>query len=195
MAGPKSKIVRGALEALTDVTDEAIDVGRREFLKKTPVGAAGVTTGLGTGVVLGAKALFAKGGLDKIIEKIKSAFDENWQDISLYTTDSPTGILQKKLGIDDNEFAKISEDTIFYDQFDIYDLNPEEMTSSEISKGIKSMTDDHMGSYAWDFSKGRGDNPSTLINEFKIPAFKNEVSKQFPGLDPSEIDELANRLF
>jgi hypothetical protein len=133
--------------------------------------------------------------LDKIIEKIKSSFDEDWQRISLHGPESPTDILQKNLGIDDDEFAKISKDTTFFGQFDIYDLDPKQMTSSEISKGVKGFADSWMDSLALDFSKGRGDNPSMLINEFKIPAFTNEVLNKFPELDPSEVDELANRLF
>jgi hypothetical protein len=197
MAGPKGTIARGALEALTDIGDEAVDLGRRAFLQKAPkavVGGAGAAAGLGAAAI-GAKALFTKGKFDDIISKVKSAFDENWQDISFRTTDSPSETLQKKLGIDDNEFAKISEDTSFMEQFEEIELDPDQMSSSEITTEVKGLVDEAMGSFSWDFYKGRGDNPSVLIDQFKIPAFKNEVSKQFPELDPNEVDELASRLF
>ena len=184
--------------ALANLGDEPVDLGRREFLQKAPkavVGGAGAAAGLGTAAALGAKALFTKGEFDDIISKVKSAFDENWQDISFRTTDSPSETLQKKLGIDDNEFAKISDDTSFIEHLEEIELDPAQMSSSEIATEVKGLVDEAMGSFSWDFSKGRGDNPSVLIDEFKIPAFKNEVSKQFPELDPQDIAELAEKIF
>jgi hypothetical protein len=198
MPGPKGTIARGALEALTDIGDEAVDLGRRAFLQKAPkavVGGAGAAAGLGGAAAIGAKALFTKGKFDDIISKVKSAFDENWQDISFRTTDSPSETLQRKLGIDDNEFAKISEDTSFMEQFEEIELDPDQMSSFEITTEVKGLVDEAMGDFSWDFSKGRGDNPSVLIDQFKIPAFKNEVSKQFPELDPKDIAELAEKIF
>ena len=201
MAG-KGKIVRGALEGLTDVftkgDDAPVDESRRQFITKTPVaavGGAGALAGIGTAAALGAKALFSQGKFDDIVAKIKSAFDEDWQDISLNTTDSQTEILQKKLGIDDNDFAKISEETSMLEQLDAIDLDPSEMTSSELANQIKNMTDEFMSEYSWDYMKGRGIDPSVLIRELKVPAFKLEVEKQFPGLDKNELNDLAKKLF
>ena len=201
MAG-KEKLIRGALGALTDIfkkgSDEPADPSRREFLKSAPgaaVGGAGALAGIGgTAAIVGAKALLGQGKLDNIISRIKSAFDEDWQDISLNTTDSPTEILQKKLGIDDNEFARISDETSFMDHFE-YQEEIGQMSSPEIATGIRGIADDFMSSFAYDYYKGRGSNPSELINEFRIPAFKNEVSKQFPDLDPTELNDVAEMLF
>ena len=192
---------RGALENLSDVftsKDAPVDESRRQFIKQAPVataGGAGALAGIGTAAAMGAKALFSQGKFDNILEKVKSAFDEDWQNISLNTTDSPTEILQKKLEIDDNDFAKMSEETGMFEQLDMFDLDPSEMSSGEVAQSIKDLTDSFMRDFSWDHMKGRGDNPSVLIDEFKIPAFKLEVEKNFPGLDQDEIDDLAKRLF
>jgi len=163
MAGPKSKIVRGALEALTDVTDEAIDVGRREFLKKTPVGAAGVATGLGTGVALGAKALFTKGKFDDIINNIKSSIDD------------------------------LAED---YDWDAFMETNKmKESDLADILEPMYGMRDEKLPEII-DMLENADDIPfSESIQDIKVPLFTRELLNKFPGLDPSEIDELANKLF
>ena len=199
-----SKIVKGVYGALKDITsskpDAPVDESRREFIKKAPVatvGGAGALTGLGTAAALGAKALFGQGKFDDILEKVKSAFDEDQQDISLHGSDrgDPVEILQKNLEIDDDDLAKISEETSIFEQFDWLDLDTDEMTPSEIADAMREMTDDAMGSFAYDFMKGRGDNPSSLIDEFKIPAFKLEVQKQFPDIEADELNDLARKLF
>jgi hypothetical protein len=199
MAG-KGKIVRGALEALTDAfKDKPVDKSRREFIKKAPVataGGAGALAGLGTAAVIGAKALFSQGKFDDIIAKIKSSFDEDWHDISFHTNESPSGILQKSLGISDDEFVKISDDTQFIDQFeDVLSEMEGEVSVDKISSGIRDMVDNFMGEYSWDFHKGRGENPSVLIDEFKKPVFKLEVRKKFPDIDSAELDDLTEKLF
>lgn len=201
MAG-KSKIVEGALGALSDIfkkgEDKPVDEGRRKFLKSAPataVGGAGALAGVGGGAaIIGARALLGQGKFDDIVAKIKDAFDEDWYDMSLNTTDSPTETLQRKLGIDDNEFSKISNETLFMDHLEWQEeLN--NWTPTEIATGIRQITDDWMGSHAYDHYKGRGDSPVELINQFKIPAFKNEVSKNFPELDSKELNDVAEMLF
>ena len=188
----KAKLIRDAAGALGDIVDE----GRRAFLKKAPVVAAGgALGGLGAAAVVGAKALFGQGKLDDIIAKIKSSFDEDWQNISLNTAESLSEILQKNLNYNDDEFFKISDETGFIEQFDMIDLDPDKMSSAEISKAVKGLVDDAMSDYSYDFAKGRGTDPKILIDEFKIPAFKNEVIKKFPDIDLSELDDLSGKLF
>ena len=57
------------------------------------------------------------------------------------------------------------------------------------------MTDNFMGDFAWDFMKGRAKALLFLIDEFKKPAFKNEILEQFPDVDVNEINSLADKLF
>jgi len=192
---------RGALENLSDVftsKDAPVDESRRQFIKKAPVataGGAGALAGLGTATALGAKALFSQGKFDNILAKIKDSFDPDAYD-DIYSAGET---LQKKLGIDDSEFAKISDETTAMDDAFYYiedqDLNIDNMNSSEIAELVRNSLDNIFESLNWDYRKGRGENPMVLVDEFKIPAFKLEVEKNFPGLDQNEIDDLAKRLF
>tara|TARA_R100001015_G_C4634376_1_gene200772 strand:- start:6247 stop:6861 length:615 start_codon:yes stop_codon:yes gene_type:complete len=189
---------RGALENLSDVftsKDAPVDESRRQFIKQAPVataGGAGALAGLGTATALGAKALFSQGKFDDILAKIKDSFDPDAYD-DIYSAGET---LQKKLGIDDSEFAKISEETTAMDDALYYqDLNIDNMNSSEVAELVRNSIDDIFESLIWDHKKGRGENPMVLVDEFKIPAFKLEVEKNFPNLDQDEVDDLAKRLF
>jgi hypothetical protein len=196
MAG-KSKIVKGALGALTDIfrkgDDVPVDESRRAFVKGA---AASPAVALGGGAaVLGAKALFSAGKFDDIVAKIKSAFDPDaYEDIY-----SAGETLQKKLGINDSEFAKISDGTTAMDDANYFiedqSLDINNMNPSDIADMVRNSLDGAFDSLNYDYRKGRGMNPIILIDEFKIPAFKNEVMKKFPNLDPTEVSDLAGKLF
>jgi len=87
----KGKYIRGALKGLTDIfkagDDAPVDESKRSFIRKSPavaVGGAGALTGLGTatgiGAAVGAKALFAKGGFDDIVTKIRISVNDLAED-------------------------------------------------------------------------------------------------------------------
>tara|TARA_R110000787_G_scaffold283817_1_gene396928 strand:+ start:587 stop:1372 length:786 start_codon:yes stop_codon:yes gene_type:complete len=187
-----------AADYLGALPDAPVDQSKRNFMK----GAVPAAAGLGALGALGGPVakkslndLFSSGALDDTLLKIKSAFDEDWVDIADSGNVNSLEVLQKNLGYNDDQLAKISDETSLIEQLEMVDLDTSKMTSAEIAQKMREMTDNFMGDFAWDFMKGRGESPAVLIDEFKKPAFKNEILEQFPDVDVNEINSLADKLF
>jgi hypothetical protein len=193
----KSKIVKGALGALTDVFTKGekvpFDKSRRTFLK----GAAVAAPVVGAGAIVGAKATLSSKDLNNIIRKITSAFDEDWQKLS-EGYGGQVEKLQKNLGYGDEDLYKIfksKDSSKFYDDWqywhqsdppiDFNETNPAQFVKT-FRHGINEMMGD---------VHALRENPSTVIDGLKTSIFKNEVLKKAPDFDSSELDDLANSLF
>jgi hypothetical protein len=208
------KIVKGLFGALPD-DPGPVDQSRRQFVKKAAVATPAVAVGAGAlsklpvkeiaeevagevapAIKTGKKSLadlFASGRLDDTISKIRSAFDEDWVDVAESGEANPLDVLKRNLGYDEDQIAKISEESGIMEYGMLEDL--EDMNNAEIAESMRDLLDSFMQDYAYDFRKGRGENPTVLIDEFKKPAFKNEIMEKFPGVDAGEVESLANRLF
>jgi hypothetical protein len=190
MAG-KAKIVRGALEALTDVfkkgSDEPADPSRRALLKAAPaaaVGGAGALAGIGGAAMLGAKALFGQGRFDKIISEIKPAIDE------FYESGDWEG-LGKTLDLTPNEIDNVLKHDTFAGEY----LDD----AIEAGEGVIGSTAER------DFLRDQWDSLFDDIEQFPTsmfyrdlgaPLFKHMAKKlESDLLDDKELIELSEILF
>ena len=187
MAG-KGKIVRGALEGLTDVFTKGDDA------PVAAVGGAGALAGTGTAAALGAKALFSQGKFDDIIAKIKSLTDEDW---NFFSADEAFNTVKEKFGLSDSETVKLFDDSEYFSHGPgdyggessltdyIYTHGAEKPESKEYLLGE---IDDTIYNLT---------NEETVdsFNQLLPSAFRSEIMKKFPNLDPEDIDDLASRLF
>jgi hypothetical protein len=200
MAG-KGKIVRGALDALTDVfkagDDAPVDESKRAFIRKSPaaaVGGAGALGGLGTAAALGAKALFSQGKFDDIIAKIKSLTDEDW---NFFSADEAFNTVKEKLGLSDPETVKLFDDSGYFSHGQ-GDYGGESSLTDYIY--VHGAEKPESKKYLLEEIDDRIDN---LTNEETVDSFNQllpsalrlEIMKKFPDLDKNELDDLAKKLF
>lgn len=203
MAG-KSKIVEGALGALSDIfkkgEDKPVDEGRRKFLKSAPataVGGAGALAGVGGGAaIIGAKALFGQGKFDDIIVKIKAAMEE------MTNTGGDWEALEKSLDLTPNEIDSVLKNDTFAGDF-LEDAVQYEPSKADLDKKFHGF--DIPGSEGeHNFLRGEFDSlwyssdlpDVTYYNEaLGGPLFKYMAKKVAPDVDDKELLELQGWLF